>query len=82
MRKINDFVYVIRQKDLSIVRLKIVKITITEHYTSYDYYWTDNEVHFGSIWNCLWLRDNGKMLVFDTEEQAKKYAEGKKYEKK
>lgn len=82
MRKINDFVYVIRQKDLSIVRLKVVKITITEHCTSYDYNWTDNEVHFSSIWNCLWLRDNGKMLVFDTEEQAKKYVEGKEYEKK
>lgn len=82
MRKINDFVYVIRQKDLSIVRLKVVKITITEHYTIYDYEWADNKVHFSSIWNCLWLRDNGKMLIFDTEEQAKKYVEGKEYEKK
>lgn len=81
MRKINDYVYVIRQKDLSIVRLKVVKITITEDYTSYDYEWADNEVHFSSIWCYSWLRNNGKLIIFDTEEQAKKYVEGKEYEK-
>lgn len=73
MRKINDYVYAIRKKDLSIVRLQVIKIIITENNISYDYDWADNEAHLNSIWNCLWLRNNGKMLIFDTEEQAQKY---------
>lgn len=77
MRKINDCVYVIRKRDLNIVKFKVTKIIITENDISYDYYWADNEVHFGSVWVTEWLRNNGKLLVFDTEEQAKEYIKEK-----
>ena len=76
MRKINDCVYVIRQKDLNIIRLKVVKITITENNISYSYGWADNETHFSSVWATEWLRNNGKMLIFDTEKQAKEHIKG------
>lgn len=73
MYKIGKNFYIIKKRNLEIVKIKICKIIIRENDIQYDYTYDDNKIHFNSLWNCEYLRNNGKLLKFKTEKQAKKY---------
>lgn len=81
MFEIGKEFYIIKKRDLEILKIKICKITIMgnkykkENDVIYDYTYADNEIHFNSLWNTEYLRENGKLLKFETEEQAKEYLE-------
>lgn len=75
MFEIGKEFYIIKKRNLEILKIKICKITITENNIIYDYTYADNEIHFNSLWNTKYLRENGKLLKFETEEQAKEYLE-------
>lgn len=73
MFEIGKEFYIIKKRNLEILKIKICKITIMENNIIYDYTYADNEIHFNSLWNAEYLRENGKLLKFETEEQAKEY---------
>lgn len=75
MFEIGKEFYIIKKRNLEILKIKICKITIMENNVIYDYTYADNEIHFNSLWNTEYLRENGKLLKFETEEQAKEYLE-------
>lgn len=75
MFEIGKEFYIIKKRNLEILKIKICKITIMENNVIYDYTYADNEIHFNSLWNTECLRENGKLLKFETEEQAKEYLE-------
>lgn len=81
MYKIGKEFYIIKKNNLEILKIKICKITIMENKYKkendiiYDYTYADNKIHFNSLWNTEYLRKEGNLLKFETEEQAKKYLE-------
>lgn len=78
MYKIGQEFYIIKT-NLQIIKIKVCEIIITKNNIRYNYTYADNKIHFNSLWNANYLRNNGKLLKFKTEKQARKYIKREEY---
>ena len=61
MYKLGKIFYIIKKRNMEIIKIKICKIIIEENKINYDYTFADNKIHFNSLWNSEYIREERKV---------------------
>lgn len=61
MYKLGKIFYIIKKRNMEIIKIKINEIIINKWGIHYNYTWADNKIHFNSLWNNEYIREERKI---------------------